>query len=180
MTKDYLLIGTVLKPQGIRGEVKVKSFAADMERFRSWRTLYRFGPEGMEAMKSECTRIHDGFVYLILQDTASADDAEKLRGISLYIHRQDVPAPRNASETLICDLIGCSGVTENGEIIGTLTDVLQHGPVDVYVFATPQGELMAPALKRVFPKVDVAARQIQVVLDELNQVAVREWEHDEG
>ena len=39
-------------------------------------------------------------------------------------------------EVYICDLIGCEAVDETGAVVGTLTDVLQHGPVDVYVFRT--------------------------------------------
>ena len=37
---DYLLIASVLKPQGVRGECKLRSYAADIERFHQWNTLY--------------------------------------------------------------------------------------------------------------------------------------------
>ena len=74
----------------------------------------------------------------------------------------------------ISDLIGCKAVDENGTEIGTLTDVLQHGVVDVYVFKTPTGTLMAPALKAVFPTVDVRAGRIDVCAERLDEVAVRE------
>ena len=74
----------------------------------------------------------------------------------------------------ICDLIGCEAVDETGAVVGTLTDVLQHGPVDVYVFRTPRGTMMAPALKAVFPRVDVAARRMDVCAERLQEVAVVE------
>ena len=38
--QDYLMIGVVLKPQGIRGEIKVKPYAADVSLFGEWKTLY--------------------------------------------------------------------------------------------------------------------------------------------
>ena len=38
--QEYLLIGTVLKPQGIRGEVKIKPYAARVEMFSSWKNLF--------------------------------------------------------------------------------------------------------------------------------------------
>ena len=74
----------------------------------------------------------------------------------------------------ICDLIGCEAVDEAGTVVGTLTDVLQHGPVDVYVFRTACGTMMAPALKAVFPRVDVTARRIDVCAERLQEVAVVE------
>ena len=178
MANDYILIATVLKPQGIRGEVKAKPYTADPERFRSWNTLYRETLQGMEPLPARCTRIHEGFVYLILQDASTGEEAEAFRGLQLYVHRRDVPAAADDTAVLICDLVGCRGVTVAGDTIGTLTEVLQHGPVDVYVFRTPQGDMMVPALKRVFPRVDVAGKTITVDMAALNQVAVREWEHE--
>ena len=37
---EYLMIGEVLKPQGVRGEVKIKPYAADLEALHDWKTLY--------------------------------------------------------------------------------------------------------------------------------------------
>ena len=47
-----------------------------------------------------------------------------------------------------------------------------HGAVDVYVFQSDKGEWMAPALKAVFPAVDVQNRVIRVVREKLDEVAV--------
>jgi hypothetical protein len=61
---------------------------------------------------------------------------------------------------------------ESGATVGILTDVLQYGPVDTWVFKTASGTLMAPALLAVFPQVDAAARRILVVAEKLREVAV--------
>ena len=51
---EYLMIGEVLKPQGVRGEVKIKPYAADLEAFHDWKTTVgkemgqKFGREAME------------------------------------------------------------------------------------------------------------------------------------
>jgi 16S rRNA processing protein RimM len=86
-----------------------------------------------------------------------------LRGELLYVDRAHaVPLPEDTE--FICDLIGCEAFDTAGRRIGALTEVLQPGAHDVYVFDTPAGELLVPALKRVVLSVDVAARR--VVLDE--------------
>ncbi len=170
---EYLMIGEVLKPQGIRGEVKVKPFAAAHDDFLRWKTLYVKQGEAYQPIKAKCSRVHDGFAYVTLGECASMEDAEKLRGTQLYIDRAHAN-PLEEDEVYISDLIGCEGVDENGDSIGSLTDVLQHGMVDVYVFKQKGKSVMAPALKAVFPTVDVAGKRISVIREKLDEVAV--WE----
>ena len=117
--------------------------------------------------------MHDGFAYVTLGECASIEDAEKLRGQQLFIDRAQA-GKLDEGEVFLTDLIGCEAVDEQGNRIGVLTDVLQHGAVDVYVFKTSRGTLMAPALKAVFPTVDVEARRIDVISERLEEVAVRE------
>lgn len=40
MALAYLMIGEVLRPQGVRGEMKVRPYAADPDMFLEWTTLY--------------------------------------------------------------------------------------------------------------------------------------------
>ena len=170
---EYLMIGEVLKPQGIRGEAKVKPYAADSDDFLRWKMLYIQRNNDFEPIAAKCSRVHDGFAYITLGDCANPNDVERLRGTQLYIRRDQTVQPEE-DETFICDLIGCEAVDENGNVLGKLTDVLQHGPVDVYVFRRQRGSFMAPALKAVFPSVDVAARRIDVCTEKLQEVAVFE------
>ena len=51
---EYLMIGEVLKPQGIKGEVKVKPFAANHDDFRRWKTLYIKQGESYAPVKASC------------------------------------------------------------------------------------------------------------------------------
>ena len=100
-----------------------------------------------------------------------ADDAEKLRGKELYIDRAHAAKPEDGA-VFIADLIGCEAVDETGRTVGVLTDVLQYGSVDTWVFRTETGTLMAPALLSVFPDVDPENRRIFVLSDKLREVAV--------
>ena len=169
--QEYLMIGTVLKPQGVRGEVKIKPYAAEVDLFHAWKTLYLEDHGAYTPIKMKVTRIHDGFVYGFLSDCASADDAESFRGRDLYIDREHA-APREDGAVLIADLIGCEAFDESGATVGILTDVLQYGPVDTWVFKTSRGTLMAPALLSVFPQVDPAEGKIRVCAEKLREVSV--------
>ncbi len=171
--QEYFLIGTVLKPQGIHGECKIKSFAEDIESFRDWPVLYRKTEDGYTPVPCRVTRIHEGFVYAVPENCATANDAERFRGTDLYIDRAHV-ADSSENETLIADLIGCEAADPEGHVLGTLTDVLQVSSVDTWVFRTDRGTMMAPALLKVFPEVDTARRRITVIPERLEEVAVYE------
>ena len=170
---EYLMIGEVLKPQGIKGEVKIKPYAANHDDFRRWKTLYIKQGESYAPIKVKCNRVHEGFVYAMLGDCATMEDAEKFRAVQLYVDRAHAN-PLEEDEVYISDLIGCEGIDEAGKSIGELVDVLQHGVVDVYVFKKGAKSVMAPALKAVFPTVDVKEKRISVIREKLDEVAV--WE----
>ena len=169
--QDYLMIGVVLKPQGIRGESKIKPYAADVSLFEEWKTLYVKENDAFSPVPCSLSRIHDGFVYAVLSGCKTADDAEKLRGKELYIDRAHAAKPEEGA-VYIADLIGCEAVDETGKTVGKLTDVLQYGSVDTWVFSTPAGTMMAPALLAVFPEVNPENRRISVLSDKLAEVAV--------
>lgn len=169
--QDYLMIGVVLKPQGIRGEIKIKPYAADVSLFGEWKTLYVKENDAFSPVSCAVSRIHDGFVYAVLACCKTADDAEKLRGKELYIDRAHAAQPEDGA-VYIADLVGCAAVDEAGRNVGVLTDVLQYGSVDTWVFRTETGTLMAPALLSVFPEVDPENRRISVVSEKLREVAV--------
>ena len=169
---DYLMIATVLKPQGVRGECKLRSWAADIERFRRWTTLYRKSGTGFEPVSVRVARIRDGFVYVYLDGSSTADQAESFRGADLYVDRAHA-APAEEGAVLIADLIGCEARDEQGAVIGTLSEVLQYGTVDTWVFRTESGSLMTPALKTVFPAVDPEKKTILVIREKLEEVCVR-------
>ena len=169
--QDYLMIGVVLKPQGIRGEIKVKPYAADVSLFGEWKTLYLKENDAFSPVSCTVSRIHDGFVYAVLAGCKTADDAEKLRGKELYIDRAHA-AKLEDGAVYITDLVGGTAVDETGRTVGVLTDVLQYGSVDTWVFRTETGTLMVPALLSVFPEVDPENRRISVVSEKLREVAV--------
>lgn len=174
MRTPYFCIGEVLKPQGSRGEAKVRPFTDDPENFRRWTTLYRREGDGWVPVRSRFGRAHDGFVYLTLEGCVSPEDVEKLRGVELFIDRAHA-TPLPEGMFYLADLIGCRATDEAGADLGTLTEVLQHGPTDVYVFRDARGRTwMAPALPDVFPVRDVDAGVFRVNSGRLKEVAVYE------
>ena len=124
--QDYLMIGVVLRPQGVHGECRIRPYAADLDRFAEWKTLYLEENGGYTPIGCAVHRIHDGIVYATLGDCATPEDVERLRNRQLFIDRAHAAPPAEGS-VYIADLLGCEAVTREGTSLGVLTDVLQHG-----------------------------------------------------
>lgn len=171
MENTYLIVGEILKPQGLRGEIKVRPITNDPNRFHELDSVYMKKGDAYVPRKMACKRVHDGFVYITMEDITSCEDVEPLRGMLLYVDR-DNAVELGEEENFICDLVGCTVENKQGEIIGTLREVLQPGANDVYVIKAPQGDILLPALKRVVVSVDVERKRICVDEEAMKEVAV--------
>ncbi len=172
MLSEYLLIGQVLRPQGVKGEVKVRPDTDDPGRFMDLDYAYiQPTPGQYQKVSVSGAWVREQFAYLRLQNAQSREEAEAQRDWLLYIDREHA-AKLAPDEDFICDLIGCTVETLDGEKLGEVTDVLQRTANDVYVINTDRGEMLLPALKFVVPTVDVKARKIVVDAARLQEVAV--------
>ncbi|MBR0463380.1 MAG: 16S rRNA processing protein RimM [Clostridia bacterium] len=171
MLSTHLLIGEILKPQGIRGEVKVRPITNDPMRFDGLEFVYFKAGEDYQKRGVRVTRIDGDAVYMLVDGVGDRDAAEKLRGLGIYVDRAH-SVPLDEDTNFICDLIGCRGVDDRGTELGVMTDVLQPGANDVYVFRGERGECLVPALKSVVVSVDVENRLIVFDAQRLSEVAV--------
>ncbi len=175
MLSERLLIGVVVKPQGIAGQVKIKPETDDPDRFLSLQTVLVQTSEQQPAksMPIEQISVREGFVYAILNGSTSRNVAEAQRGWLLSVPRAEAVA-LPPDHHFIADLIGCRVVDTQGNALGVLTEVLQPGANDVYVIDRQPGRMMIPALKIAIPTVDVAKGIIVVNEALLDEVAVIE------
>ena len=171
MLSSYLMIGEITKPQGVRGEVKVRPCTCDPGRFEGLETVYVKEGEAYRPLRVSVTRLGDDAVYLRVENVADRDAAEKLRGTPLYIDRPHA-VQLDEDTTFIADLYGLRGLDDTGRDLGTIVDVMQPGGNDVYVFRGPLGEVLVPALKSVVLGVDLEKGEMRLDGRRLNEVAV--------
>lgn len=176
MQTQYLQIGEIVKPQGIRGEVKLRAMSSNMDRYTQLETVYLKKDGQYEPYRVIKGRSYDGFAFLQLEGVTDRDQAEALRGAGVYVDRKHAIA-LGEDENFVCELIGLTAVDTEGRRIGQLKDVLKPNAIcDVYAFDTPRGEMMIPALKRVVRRVDVTGGIIELDEAVLPEVAV--WEDE--
>ncbi len=162
-----LKIGEVLKPQGIKGEIKVRSLFDTPEEFSGISSIY----VGENSYKIKAVRVREGFVYLTLDGIIDINSAETLRGKTIEILRSDAPKLPEG-RFYIDDLLGLDIIVD-GQKIGVLNQVLQYGSADIYSVKGDKN-LMFPALKKVIKSVDLSAKQIVLDGVEFQKVAVYE------
>ena len=160
------MVGEVLKPQGIRGELKIKPFTDDAQVFRAFSRVF----VGETEYKVLSVRTGGGAVFLGLKGVADRNAAELLRGQQITVLREDAPVPEEG-RYYIADLLGCRLVTQEGEVLGTLTDVRQAA-TDVYTVEMDGKEVLFPAAEGVVTAVDVEGGVITVDKKRFYEVAV--------
>ena len=171
MLSTHLMIGEITRPQGIRGEVKVRPATCDPDRFYDMDHVFFKRGDAYVEQKIHVNRVEPDAVYMTFDGVSDRTQAEKLRGEFLYIDREhSVELPEDAN--FICDLIGCEGSDTNGRRLGRLVDVMQPGGNDVYVFRGPMGEVLVPALRSVVARVDLEAGEMLLDGARLDEVAV--------
>lgn len=176
MQQEFLQIGEIVKPQGIRGEVKLKAMTSDLTRYARLEYVYLLRKGEYVKTKVEKGRTYDGFAFLKLEGVRDRNEAEMMRGVKVFVDREHA-IELDEDENFVCDLIGLTAVDTKGNEIGTLRDVLTPNTVcDVYVFDTPRGEMMIPALRRVVKEVDLDEETITLDEAVLPEVAV--WEDE--
>ena len=173
MLSEYLMIGEITKPQGVRGEVKIRPCTCDPDRFDGLETVYVKRGESFAPMNIHVNRLSGDAVFASVEGVTDRDQAEKLRGTLIYIDRAHAVA-LDDDTTFLADLYGLRGLTDDGRDLGELTDVMQPGGNDVYVFKGPLGEVLVPALKSVVLAVDLERGEMRLDGRRLDEVAVFE------
>jgi 16S rRNA processing protein RimM len=159
---ETVVIGEVLKPQGIKGEIKIYPLTDNAVRFKKLKNVYLSRGETKVCFEVESARLDPkGMVFLKLKGLGTPEDAEKYRGFQVRVERAEVPPLQN--RWYYFELEGMK-VYENDVLLGTLLRVQETGANDIYIIQGEHGEFCIPALKSVVKKVDVAAKRMDVSL----------------
>lgn len=162
-----IVIGKILKPQGIRGEIKILPLTDNIERFKSVKYLIVKG----QAKPVLSLRIMDNYVYVKLEGVVDRNEAELLRDEFVGVKRSDA-VKLDKGKYFIVDLLGCE-IWADGQKLGVLDDVLQNTRTDVYVV---KGDklMMFPVVDGLILNTDVNKKRIDLESAKLKEVVVYE------
>lgn len=166
--EKLLRVGVITSTHGVRGEVKVFPTTDDMNRFKKLKTVILDTGKEQQTLNIEHVKFFKNMVILKFKGFDNINDVEMWRQKDLLIKREQA-VRLSADENFIVDLIGLDVVTDEGEKLGVMQDVLQTGANDVYIVKTAAGkEILLPAIKDCILNVDLEKGEMLVhVLDGL-------------
>ncbi|MDR1094571.1 MAG: ribosome maturation factor RimM [Clostridiales bacterium] len=167
---EKIIIGKILKPQGLRGEVKAKISLAG-EYLDKLQSVYLEG--NLSAVNVKSVSVRGEFAYLRLEGADSCEAAEMFRDKSIAVPRSVLRLKKG--EYLHSDLIGCRLLDETGRDYGMVAAIDAYGAADVYT-VTGAKTLRFPYLKKLNAQIDPSAKTIAVNAAALSEVAVYEDE----
>ena len=166
--ENLLRVGVITSTHGVRGEVKVFPTTDDMNRFKKLKTVILDTGKEKKNLQIEHVKFFKNMAILKFKGFDNINDVELWRQKDLLITREQA-VKLSPDENFIVDLIGLTVVTDEGESLGEMVDVLQTGANDVYVVKAASGkEILLPAIKDCILNVDLEKGEMLVhVLDGL-------------
>lgn len=160
--ENLLQVGVITSTHGIKGEVKVFPTTDDANRFKKLKEVVLDTGNEQIILQIQGVKFFKQFVILKFKGIDNINDIEKYKGKSLYVTRENA-VKLEKDEYFIADILGSTVEDEDGNILGTLKDVIITGANDVYVVENEDGkELLFPAIKECVLNVDVKQAKITV------------------
>lgn len=161
------LIGKIIKPQGIKGELKIYPYTKNIEIFKNVKVVYLGQTESKTKVVKITPRL--GFVYLTIENLTDRTEAEKYRGIKVYTDESELET--NSNLFFVDDLIDCYVYDENNNFIGSVVDVENYGATDIIIIlGENKREYSLPFIKSIF--VEVSKDKIVVNKEKYDEVVI--------
>ena len=164
--KDYLELGQIVNTKGLKGEVKLNSFAEDITIFERLPKVF-LKQKGMMTEKIiEKVGYTKNQVIIKFKECNSIDEAETFRNAYVLVKRTDLDdLPEGVF--YIADLIGLDVYTDDGISLGKVDDIYSTGANDIYVIKDELGkQKLLPGIDEVIKNIDIEAGKIIVHLIE--------------
>jgi 16S rRNA processing protein RimM len=159
---EFLAVGKLRRPHGVHGEILMEVLTDFPERLKPAVKLY-IGDEHRPLSLAKCRTSGNGML-VSFDGYDTPEKAGELRNLLVYVLAADRP-PLPEGEYYQHQLIGLRVVTEDEEILGTLTEILETGANNVYVVRPPTGpEVLLPAIESVVREVNLERKEMRVHL----------------
>jgi 16S rRNA processing protein RimM len=162
----FLVLGQIMRPHGVRGELRLRVITDYPERIGQLDTVY-IGPDPHDAQSAvafavAATRRHREHLLVKLKGLDTRDEVEPYRGQWLMVRLADA-VPLAEGEYYVYQVLNADVITIGGDHIGKVREVLETGANDVFVVQGDRGEeILIPDVPHVVVDIDIANKQITV------------------
>lgn len=159
---SLVVIGRILKPFGVRGEVRVESLTDVPGRFEGLQTVTLALSNGgkVETKVTSVRQIDQGFI-LGFSGFSTPEAAAPYRGAWIQIPVSH-NLPRDRDTFYQFELIGLRVEDSNGQVIGNIEEVLEYPQHHVLVIRSQDREVLVPASRRTIEMVDLSQKVLRL------------------
>lgn len=162
--EDLFQVGAVTGTHGLRGEVKVFPTTDDPSRYERLKEVIVDTGKEQQTLKIRHVKFFKQMVIVKFAGLNDINEAEKYKGARLYVTRENA-LELAEDEYYFADLAGLRVETEEGEVLGTVKDILQTGANDVYVVGREKKkDLLLPAIKDCVKQIDLEGGRMVIHL----------------
>ena len=158
----FLVIGRIIKPHGVHGEMRVKILTDEPDRFKLLEEVY-IGKDNLQPSKVESVRFHKYWALLKIQECQDRDAADLLRSHLVQVPESE-GIPLEEGEYFLHQLIGLQVQTEEGEHLGSIAEVIETKANNVFVVNNDGAEILLPDIGEVIRDIDFDSRIVTVRL----------------
>ena len=152
---ELIPVGKISATHGIRGLLKLRSYSGNIESLLRSETVLLKGKGGvLREFGLNSVSAHAGGFLLALDGFSDIDQVQSLVGCELCLKRSQLPEPEEG-EYYWRDLIGLTVVTDQGVVLGPISDIFETGSSDIYVVKGENKEYLIPAIADVVSEIDI-------------------------
>ncbi|CAM4249949.1 ribosome maturation factor RimM [Paenibacillus tarimensis] len=168
MANKWFTVGKLVNTHGIKGEVKIyPSTDFPDVRFAPGSQLSLHDASGtIVPVEVEAAREHKGMFIVRLKGFDNINEVEKYKGWTVKVSDNEL-VDLEEGEYYYYEIVGCRVVTDEGEELGTISEILSPGANDVWVVERPKDKpVLLPVIDDVIRSVDVKEKLVTVHLME--------------
>ena len=140
--------------------MKLDSWVRDLDIYRSLKRVVIAKDDGEKVERRvKSIRGHDSRLIIKLEGCDSIESAEKLRGWSLFIRREEFE-PLPEGEYYWFEIEGLHVYDEDGKYYGRIVEIMETGSNDVYVVQDGANEILLPMIESVVKTIDVKEKKL--------------------
>jgi 16S rRNA processing protein RimM len=159
-----IIIGRIVKPFGVKGEMKIEPMTDFPARFTGLRSVHLVSPANKDTIcEIQAVRYAGGAPYIRFSGFDTPEKAKALNGWFIKVPEEEaVPLPEGTYYWF--ELLGMEVVSESGETLGSIVDIFETGSNDVYVVKHGRKEVYVPATREVIKQVDRKEKRMVIHL----------------
>ena len=157
-----LVVARIGRAHGVLGEATVEVRTDQPEDRFFIGSVLATEPESFGPLTISSVRDHNGTLLLGFKGVSDRNEIEKLRNV-LLLADVDIEADSTEDDFHVQQLLQCEVSTEDGAVIGKVTDVINLPGQDVLAVSYNDREVLIPFVKAIVPTVDIKNRKIVIV-----------------